>query len=211
MIVRRISVLAALVGLAVPGRQLGAQAIQGPTELTICTTPFTPASVFTFHGGYAWYVTYYTFPFQFGHATFSALPDPVVSDDGAATWTGPGADVECTNTWYFNPNGSVAYVRYNWHIIRYRGTITVNSGCSGDGGTISDPIFMNSYDPYAPEQAGDAVTLQSCGGGSAGTGGGDADSACHWEWMEIEISYDGGQTWHPFWSGWGQVCESQET
>ena len=34
---------------------------------------------------------------------------------------------------------------------------------------------------------------------------------CWQEYMVIEISYDGGITWQEFWSGWGTVCEQNES
>lgn len=210
MIGRYLSFVAALTAIAIPAAGLRGQVIRGPTEHTVCPTPFRPISGLTFHGGYAWAVTYHTFPYQMGFAQYSALPDPAISDDGRATWYNPGAYVECTNTWYYNPNGTVAYVDFRWHIVSYRGEIRDNpdSGCGGDSGNWggTDPIYITSYDPYAPEQVED-VSVQSCGGGKGGDGTGGGTMVCWSEWLEIEISYDGGKTWHPFWSGWGQVCE----
>jgi hypothetical protein len=208
MIRRCMPTLAAIAALVLSAYDVAAQATQGPTDLTTCSTPFRPPAGLTFHGGHAWNVVYHTFPFQFGYATYSALPDPAISDDGLATWSNPGANVECTLTWFYNPDGSVAYIKYNWHIISYRGTITENSGggCEGGGGGFDDPIYITSYDPYASDPDHDVV-VQDCGGGAGGGGGGGL--TCGWEWMEIEISYDGGQTWHHFWSGWGQVCEQE--
>lgn len=202
---RCVALIAALGVLAVPGVAKG-QATPGPTQHTTCPTPFKPGAGVTFHGGYAWNVTYHTFPYQFGYAQYSAMPDPATSDDGRATWTNPGAYVECTLTWYYNPNGTVSHIDFRWHIISYRGNITENSGgCDRD----ADPIYMTSYDPYAPDQEDEAGLQECAGGGGGGSSGGS--STCRWEWMEIEISYDGGQTWHPFWSGWGQVCEEQQS
>lgn len=212
MIGRYLYVPAALATLAITVGSLSGQAIRGPTEHTTCPTPFRPISGLTFHGGYAWAVTYHTFPYQHGFAQYSALPSPAISDDGRATWSNPGAYVECTNTWWFNPNGTVNHVEFRWHVIDYRGDIRGNDdGCGGDGGDWggTDPIYATSYDPYAPEQAGDDVLVHDCGGGGAGGGSAGGTLECWWEWMEIEISYDGGKTWHPFWSGWGQVCEEQ--
>ena len=211
MIGRYLSIVAVLGAIVLPSGGLRGQPIRGPTEHTTCSSPVRPNSGWTYHGGYRWAVTWYTFPFQMGFAQYSASPNPAISDDGRATWYNPGAYVECTNTWYYNLDGSVAYVEFRWHVISYSGEIRENSdsGCGGDGGGDwggTDPIYITSYDPYAPEQEGD-VSVQDCGGGGGGGGGGTL--VCWWEWMEIEISYDGGKTWHPFWSGWGQVCEHQ--
>jgi hypothetical protein len=207
-------VVLALAALATPLCSLASQAIRGRTEHTVCPSPFRPISGLTFHEGKAWSVTYHTFPYQYGFAQYSAVPSPAISDDGQAMWTNPGVYVECTNTWYLNPNGSIAYVDFRWHIISYRGQVTVNNdGCESGGG--GDPIYMTSYDPYAPdENAVDASVQSYCGGDGGGGGGGGGTGggvSCRWEWMEIEISYNGGLTWETYWSGWGQTCESLAT
>lgn len=204
--------LASLAALSLPAGGLGSQVIRGHTDHTMCPTPFRPIAGLTFHAGEAWDVTYHTFPYQYGFAQYSALPDPATSEDGQAIWTNPGAYVECTNTWFYNPNGSVAFVEFRWHVINYRGEVTANSGgCEGNGGN-TDPIYMMSYDPYVPVPADPAgeVSVLACGGGAGGSSGGGGVT-CRWEWMEIEISYDGGQTWQSFWSGSGQMCEQQAT
>lgn len=208
---RSLPVVASLTALVISTGGLEGQVIRGPTEHTTCPTPFRPFAGLTFHGGYAWAVTYHTFPYQFGFAQYSAIPDPAISDDGRATWSNPGAYVECTNTWWFNPDGSVNNVEFRWHIISYRGDIRENSSeCGGDGGDWggNDPIYVTSYDPYVAEQVG-AGSVQDCGGGEDGGGADGSTLTCWWEWLEIEISYDGGKTWHPFWSGWGRVCQEQ--
>ena len=74
MIGRYLSILGALAAIAIPAGGLSGQVIRGPTEHTVCPTPFRPISGWTFHGGYAWAVTYHTFPFErrcgwCGHAT----------------------------------------------------------------------------------------------------------------------------------------------
>lgn len=71
----------------------------------------------------------------------------------------------------------------------------------GDGGEWH---YMESYDPYSPTPDEDAV-VPSCGGGTGGTGG---NYTCWWDYITLEISYDGGETWQYFWSGWAQVCDS---
>lgn len=61
-----------------------------------------------------------------------------------------------------------------------------------------------------------AQTNEGCGDGGDGGGGGNAYAcsgggggaaiSCYLELVEIEISYDGGLTWIPFWSEWLEVC-----
>lgn len=78
----------------------------------------------------------------------------------------------------------------------------------GDGGEYITEIGSAAYDPYDPEQ-----TLASdCSGESAGASGGENEGMTCWqEYMVIEISYDGGITWQEFWSGWGTVCEQNQS
>jgi hypothetical protein len=211
MIRRCFTIVAAWAALMSSADHLVAQVIRGHTEYTVCPTPFRPISGITSHAGKLWYVTYHTFPYQVGFAQYSALPSPAVSDDGKATWTDPGAYVECTNTWYFNPNGSVAFVDFRWHVVDYRGEVTYtgSGACETDGG--GDPVYITSYDPYAPvsdEHPGE-VSLQGCDGSTGGNSGSGGGRSCWWEWMTVEVSYNGGLTWETLWSGWGQVCEQQ--
>jgi hypothetical protein len=84
-----------------------------------------------------------------------------------------------------------------------RGAGGGDDGC-GDG-TGEDAYYMESYDPYSPVPDEDAV-IPSCGGSTGGAGG---NYTCWWDYVTLEISYDGGQTWHFFWSGWAQVCDSE--
>jgi hypothetical protein len=77
-------------------------------------------------------------------------------------------------------------------------------GCVGGG----DWYYMESYEPYDPAPAeDDAGVTADCGGGSGGAGFDPGNYSCSWDYITIEISYDGGKTWEHFWSGWAQVCE----
>jgi hypothetical protein len=80
-----------------------------------------------------------------------------------------------------------------------------DDGCGGGGGGYDDPVYITSYDPYAPAPADTGEATIECGGGGGGGG-----RTCYWEWMDIEISRDGGGSWEPWWSGWGQVCYENE-
>jgi hypothetical protein len=62
-----------------------------------------------------------------------------------------------------------------------------------------------SYDPYNPyaDMYGD-----TCANGSGGTGDGEnGGDKCHSEYVYIDESNDGGETWHEIWEGWATVCE----
>lgn len=96
-------------------------------------------------------------------------------------------------------------------VLSFEGTVWRVGDESGDGcggGGNGDWHYMQSYDPYAPAPDEDAVTA-SCGGGGAGFDTGNY--SCHWDHITLEISYDGGQTWQHFWSGWAQICDEQMT
>lgn len=96
-------------------------------------------------------------------------------------------------------------------VLSFEGTVWRVGDNGGDGGGCGggEWYYMESYDPYAPEE--NAATA-SCGGGG---GGGGSDSggnySCYWDYITLEISYDGGQTWEHFWSGWAKVCDDQMT
>jgi hypothetical protein len=95
--------------------------------------------------------------------------------------------------------------------------VLVRRGTGGDecgDGPGDDWYYMESYDPYSPtpDDNGDSTVTTSCGGGGPGGAGFDpANYSCTWDYITIEISYDGGKTWHHFWSGWAQVCEEHAT
>jgi hypothetical protein len=101
-------------------------------------------------------------------------------------------------------------------VITFEGTVwrtgeDDSGGCWGGGGggyRFEDPIIMSSYDPYAAAAAGDEEVAIECGGGGGDGGGGS--SSCTSEWMEIEVSYDGGISWSTWWSGWGLICHNNE-
>lgn len=135
-----------------------------------------------------------------GYARYSIVV-PGVDERGEWTASGP-VIAECRRGWL----PGLGLIRLTDHEGQLRRN-GINAG-GGDGSCEreEDPIYMTSYDPYAPAPEGDAVTAE-CGGGGSGDGGG---YTCSWEWMEIEISYDGGQTWQTYWSGYGQVCYESE-
>jgi hypothetical protein len=82
-----------------------------------------------------------------------------------------------------------------------------DGGCNGDQGG-DEWYWMESYDPYSPSpEDGGQATTASCGGTDGGDGFDPSDFSCTWDYITIEISYDGGRTWDAWWSGWAQVCE----
>lgn len=97
-------------------------------------------------------------------------------------------------------------------VVSFEGTVW-RSGAGGDDGcgdAGGDWYYTESYDPYdpAPEGGGDTVGTASCGGSGGGGAGFDPGNySCSWDYITVEISYDGGKTWEHFWSGWAQICE----
>ena len=59
-------------------------------------------------------------------------------------------------------------------VLSFEGTVwrTDSGGDDGDCGTIRDPVYLESYDPYAPDAEVGELTA-SCGGGGGGGGGGE--------------------------------------
>jgi hypothetical protein len=93
-------------------------------------------------------------------------------------------------------------------VLVFRGRDSDGS-CGGDGSwTGGGPIYMFSYDPYAPDQERD-VTGEACSGSgsSGGSDGGDGAGNCTWDYVTIQISRDGGVTWETYWSGWAKTCD----
>lgn len=56
-----------------------------------------------------------------------------------------------------------------------------------------------SYDPYA-------ASTSDCGD-TGGGGGGGGGSNCHLEYVRIEVSHDGGETWTTYVEGTATVCD----
>ncbi|HEX6367794.1 MAG TPA: hypothetical protein VF006_02600 [Longimicrobium sp.] len=158
------------------------------------------------------------------YAWFSATPNPdPISVDGTTRWRRARVLVHCfvTLSW----GGSRTY---HYHPIAYNGTLEpVGTACGGGddppdwgGGEYitTDP----GGDEFPPEEAPltrlrrdttkagvppDTYITECPGGGAGGNQGGAGNITCHWEYMIIEISFDGGKTWYVWWEGWGQVCE----
>jgi len=170
------------------------------SERTICSTPFRPVGGYTFHAGGKWSVTWNTQRGQFGNAVYLGYPNPVKSADGQKIWDNPTAWVECWINWYLESGGEQAY--YDWHIVEYGGDVRdcVGSNTGGSGGPNGIPDEYDPYEPYDPWGCSDA---------SSGGGGGDNDGGaggCRVEYVYVEVSYDGGNTWHTIWEGFANVC-----
>lgn len=161
------------------------------------------------------------------YAWFAATPNPdPISVDGSTRWRGAQILVHCYAVigW-----GGTRY--YHYHPKAYTGRLEpVSIACDGGeeplpgGGEymMNDPttglVVEDGTTPLTrlvrdPDREGappDTYILD-CSSGSGGGGGlGGGSVSCHWEYMLIEISYDGGRTWHVWWEGWGQVCEQNE-
>lgn len=170
------------------------------SEPTICSTPFRPISGYTFHAGGQWSVTWNTMRGQFGSAAYAGYPNPVKSVDGQKIWENPTAYVECWVDWYIENGGEQAY--YRWHVLDYGGDVRdcTSSDSAGSSGRNGLPAEYDPYDPYDPWGCSDPY---EGGGGGQGEGGG---AGCRVEYVFVDISYDGGNTWHTLWEGWASVC-----
>ena len=51
----------------------------------------------------------------------------------------------------------------------------------------------------------------ACEGGGGGGGGSNYELVCSTEFISLEISYNGGETWEFLWEGYAEVCEYYET
>jgi hypothetical protein len=198
---------AVVLGLLAVAAPTSAQGVYIGSEPTMCPSPFRPFSGLTFHEDEAWRVTWSTSPYQLGRAFYRGSPDPVLSQDGTALWWNPSVLAECINHWYQQPNGS-NYVIFDWHALSYQGRVVSENCGLGDG---DEPIYITSYDPYSPYgPEGENETATDCeddGLGGGGDGDGGEEISCHWEWVVVEASTDGGATWFEWWSGWATVCE----
>jgi hypothetical protein len=154
-------------------------------------------------------------------AWFVATPDPnPISLDGSVRWRGAQILVHCYATMLWGGSRT-----YHYHPVAYNGTLeSLRSACTDDpptwggdyitnepsAGVVMDdgtePLTRLTRDPYREGAPPDTYITDCTGGG--GDAGGSGSVACHWEYMTIEISYDGGKTWSVWWEGWGQICES---
>jgi hypothetical protein len=192
------------------GAVFGALALLSPTahgqriflrrEPTVCSTPFRPNGGFTFHAGGKWAVTWNAPPGQFGSSVFAGYPNPVLSADGTKRWDNPIAFVNCWIYWYLENGGEQAY--YDWELLDYSGEVT---NCASGSGPRTSPEYFDNvvYDPY---DTYDPYGSSTCGGGGGGSGGEGGGGGCVMQYFVVEISYDGGSTWHTLWEGWGTVC-----
>jgi hypothetical protein len=75
-------------------------------------------------------------------------------------------------------------------------SVTGSAGCYGD--QFEHDV---NYDPFNP-------TAPDCPGGGGGGGDGDGGGVdCRSEYIVVEVSFDGGNTWILWWQGTALVCE----
>jgi hypothetical protein len=96
---------------------------------------------------------------------------------------------------------------YNGPIVRNPRYEDPECGDGGGGGwdPWDDPIHMTGTGAF-PDSVDDGMT-SGCGGSDGASGAGSGNYSCVWDYVTLEISYDGGRTWQHFWSGWLQVCD----
>jgi hypothetical protein len=69
---------------------------------------------------------------------------------------------------------------------------------SGGAGACSDGSGGGEDDPWGPDNGPEPTVSVSYPGGGSGS--------CHTEYITIEISYDGGESWELIYSGEARVC-----
>lgn len=144
---------------------------------------------------------YWTRTISPGHAIYD-LVVPGVDERGEWTASGPVV-AECRRGLL----PGLGMIRLTDHLGQLRRNgINAGDGCGGAGG--GDYHYMESYDPYAPVPDDHESGMSTyCGAGDGGGSSFDPDDySCEWDYITIEISRDGGQTWEVWWSGWAQVC-----
>ncbi|HEX8273359.1 MAG TPA: hypothetical protein VF615_12020 [Longimicrobiaceae bacterium] len=118
------------------------------------------------------------------------------SDDNGLRWHNARILVHCYE------EKTIYYTRFHYHQIGSAGRVEILQ-CKADGGVdpfLNEP-YSTTYDPYAT--AGPAgVVASDCSGD-----GGDTGAGCPSLFVTIEISYDGGSTWEPYWQGWVIFCD----
>jgi|GEM_PF-2327812 len=158
------------------------------------------------------------------YAWFVATPEPnPLSLDGTMRWRGARILVHCYATLLWGGSRT-----YHYHPVAYDGVLeSVRTSCGitddpptwDDGGeyvtsdSVAGPVLEEDTEPLTrltrdPDREGapSDTYMMDCGGTGDGDGG-TGDVTCHWEYLTIEISYDGGRSWAVLWEGWGQVCE----
>jgi hypothetical protein len=161
----------------------------------------------TNYGGYRFNITWQrrTPAGSLGGATYNPPGDPFSVTDilGWVEWRTPRILVECHKKIKYHPSGLTSTVLRERIVGKYGDLVPTR----GDGGGC----FQVEYDPYDPDgdDCGDRGDGGGTGGGGDGGGGdGGGGFTCHTEYVVIEISYDGGNTWHVYWEGEATVCVS---
>jgi hypothetical protein len=78
---------------------------------------------------------------------------------------------------------------------------------SNSGGLKCDPPPPEEECDDDDDSYDDEEWATYCENDGGGGGGGGWELVCSTEWIKLEISYDGGNTWSTLWEGWGEVCE----
>jgi len=130
----------------------------------------------------------------------TATGGPWVSDDGKVKVISGTMDGYCRMTRFFSA-GPV--------FTSYTGAFQVYA-VDLDWYYVSDDD--QTCDASYEEDLEDETEGTGCEGFSTGSNGGDSGSTvgdgtdCTDEWVEIDISFDGGETWTDWWDGYATVC-----
>lgn len=150
---------------------------------------------------------YYTDPsrFRWRTAVYSVDQSSEAMDNAGNVWRFSGR----FNALCRQGQTRVGFLHFDAQIVVSRGPIDppvlVRRGTtSGTGGGCSKEYTLQ-YDPYAPYSPDDCDGMEggSGGGGDSGGGGG---GGCTPQYVVMEVSYDGGETWSVYWAGTATVC-----
>jgi len=130
-----------------------------------------------------------------------------VSADGRWQWIEGTVTLSCYIYWVWRGPVRLGLRTYFSH-----GTggslIPVQEGsgdCGGDGS--GEPMTVRATERAPTRSRLPRPSLASCDSpGSWGGWGSDAGNGCTWRYGVIEISFDGGMTWHVWWQGWYVDC-----
>ncbi|HET7228514.1 MAG TPA: hypothetical protein VFJ16_00795 [Longimicrobium sp.] len=125
----------------------------------------------------------------------STMGYSLVDVTGRKIWRDAGLAVSCYEFTVLEIT-----VRYS-NVDAKLGMLVDRTIACNDSGPNTDYASLQ-YDPYS--ESGEPPS--DCPDGS-GSGGGDTEGGgCRIEFFVVEISYDGGASWHTLWEGYGWVC-----
>lgn len=187
-LVKRSAVIA--IALALASR---ATVLRGQVQPALCLQSFSPGvlgipnNLFEF-GGQLFHIDLFVSPQPPVLNSATYLTQPRRPNNGTKIWELAAVDAGCNYHW----------VGFEWW---YVVELTRKYGYLSDARDECEPGPQGLHAISSPDQPDD-------GNDDCGDGDGEApeSSACHDEWVIVEVSSDGGDTWEVYWAGWAEVC-----